>query len=127
MKSEMHKIIIFRKKPNDVRLIDSALKVINDHQNCPKRKLTKEQIIRDIVSNSSMSNADFDILSEKEKEEHKKLKIAIDAQKNIVSRKDSALKKYKFDQIMEAEDEEDEGSSQDTHIRFNRKVLRNST
>ena len=121
----MHKIIIFRKKPNDVRLIDGALKVINDHQNCPKRKLTKEQIIRDIVSNSSMSNADFDILSEKEKEEHKKLKIALDNQS--VARKDIALNKYKFDQIMEAEDEEDEESSQDTHIRFNRKVFRNST
>ena len=95
MKSEMHKIIIFRKKPNDERLIDGALKVINDHQNCPKRKLTKEQIIRDIVSNSSMSNADFDILSEKEKEEHKKLKIALDNQS--VARKDIALNKYKFD------------------------------
>jgi hypothetical protein len=61
----MHKIIIFRKKSEESRMIESAVKVINDQQDAkkPRRRLTKEEIIREIVSNSSMSNFEGEVMN----------------------------------------------------------------
>jgi len=68
-----------------------------------------------------MSNND-EMINEEERKDHQKLKSALNP---IINRRVSALNTYKFDQIIEQDEEEDDESSLDKFNMMN--ARRNST
>jgi hypothetical protein len=109
MNNEVHKMIIFQRKNEDTKMLEGACKIIKEQQgqSNPKRRLTKEDIIREIISNRS-SEKDKGEMTEKEKFEHVRLQEALNTQQDQIARKNSALNKYKFDLILEEEEGDDD-------------------